>query len=205
MLNPFKLFFYCFLLFLFIFPDNSITQDMKKNAVNIWITRSTPGSDITFNKRYVDIYGLGLSFHHYFNENIFGGVSYNYSKFQIEQTRMPFALQTKLDFSNPSILVGYDYEFLADSYLNCIFQAGYSWLQFSNKDYNDEARANNSSGFSFEPFISVSYKTNSFLRVGIQTAYKLIFCNFGKKSEFSPDEDSSVRYWSYGLFISFAF
>jgi hypothetical protein len=203
--NPYKLFFYWFFLFLFIFPDNSNAQDMKKNVINIWITRSTPSSEITFNKRYVDIYGFGLSFHHHFNENIFVGVSYNYSKFQIEQTKMPFTLQTKLDFSNPSILVGYDYEFLADSYVDCIFQAGYSWLQFSNKDYNDEASANNSSGISLEPFISVSYQTNSFMKVGMQTAYKLIFCNFGKETEFGPNEDSSVRYWSYGLFVSFAF
>jgi hypothetical protein len=206
MINLSKIFYGVLFSILFTsISDSLFSQRTEKNVFSFYLNRPIPGSDITFNKRYEDKFSAEFSYHRYFCEEIFGGISINYAKFQIEQTKIPFYLMTKMHVASASLMAGYDYEVLIDTYLNGIIKTGYSWVFFRNADYPEDAKANDVSGFSIEPSAQVCYKLTKYFKVGMQMSYKIIFSYFGKESEFGIKEDPNIRFWTYGIFTSFSF
>jgi hypothetical protein len=194
-----------FLIILLFIPQRNHTQNLPADVLKINLDYASPSSEKRFKAIYTAVFDVNVSYNQFILQHVFTGLALNYSNFKVDQSKLSYTLNTKMHVVNPSLLIGYEYRFLDNLFIDALVNGGYSWVLFSNSDYPSEAKEENNSGFSVTPSLEAAYKINNSLKVGIQFSYKFIFCYFGKDLGYDVREDSDIRYTTYGLFAAINF
>jgi hypothetical protein len=200
-----KIIFVLFITALFLISGKIYSQDRPPDALKVFLNYASPNSETRFKEKYNAVLDVDLSYNRFFFKHVFAGVSFDYSNFKIDQSKLTYTLNTKMHVVSPSLVIGYNYEIFKDVFINGAVKGGYSWVVFRNENYSDMAKDENNSGFSVNPLIEISYRINECLNVGFQFSYKLIFCYFGNDVGYDTREDSNIRYLTYGISTSINF
>lgn len=189
------------LLSFFSVPESAYSNRLV-NRAKITIYYPIPNSAITFKDSWEGINGLKIAYYRLFRESILIGGALDYSRFQIDQSKISF-LDTKNHHINPSLYIGYHYSVSKWFSLLSSINIGYTWILFRSEKFPEEAKEFDESGISFEPGISLLYQVQEKVSVSIDASYKVIFEKFGEDN--IGGEDSSIRYLKLGIGFLLAF